>query len=357
MNAKTAIEMNSPGDQTDIKNLTKSQLALWLADQGFPAFHADQIFKWLYLRQADDFEQMTDLGKNLRSRLAQAFAILRLAIERLERSKDGSCKYLFRLSDGQHIESVLIPEKSHHTLCISTQVGCAQGCRFCLTAAAGFTRNLTTAEIIAQIRDVQKEMEAPDQLKNIVFMGMGEPLANLDPVLRAIETITDGDSGLKFSTRRVTVSTAGLVPKIPILGRATTVNLAISLNATDNKTRSLLMPVNRTFPLEALLAACACYPLAPRRKITIEYILIQDLNDSLENARRLSDLLRPIKAKINLIPFNEYPGSEFKRPAEDKINAFLQVLHDRGHTAIIRYSKGLDISAACGQLRGMNVLK
>ncbi len=342
--------MNITDPVIDIKNMSKSQLILWLADQDIRPFRAEQIFKWIYLQQADHFDQMTDLGKSVRNRLSAAFTMERLRIDRIETSHDGSRKYLFQLSDGNRIETVLIPEKSHHTLCISTQVGCAQGCRFCMTAKQGFVRNLETSEIIAQIRDVKKNMDSPEQLKNIVFMGMGEPLANLDNVIRAIDTITDSDSGLKFSSRRVTVSTAGLVSNIPALGRASTVNLAISLNATDNKTRSMLMPINRAFPIESLLDACARYPLPPRRKITIEYILIRDINDSLEDAQRLSSFLRPLKAKINLIPFNEHPGCDFNRPDDRRVSAFLQCLHDRGHTAIIRHSKGQDIAAACGQL-------
>ncbi|MFZ5570382.1 MAG: 23S rRNA (adenine(2503)-C(2))-methyltransferase RlmN [Thermodesulfobacteriota bacterium] len=349
--------MNLAEPLIDIKNLNKNQLLNWLAEQKIERFRADQIFKWIYLRQADHFDQMTDLGKSVRSRLTAAFFIERLPVERIETSCDGSRKYLFRLSDGNRIETVLIPEKSHHTLCVSTQVGCAQGCRFCMTARQGFVRNLRTGEIIAQIRDVQQHMASPAQLKNIVFMGMGEPLANFDNLLSAIDIITDGDSGLKFSTRRVTVSTAGMVPKISSLGQASTVNLAISLNATDNKTRSMLMPINRAFPIEELLEACAHYPLSHRRKITIEYILIRDLNDSLENARRLSDFIRRLKAKINLIPFNEHPGCEFKTPTESTVETFLKFLHDRGHTAIVRYSKGRDISAACGQLRADTALE
>lgn len=336
--------------KTDIKDLTKQELASWLHDHGLRSFHTDQIFKWIYIRQADSFHTMTDLSKAARSLLSLHFIIPRLDIKDMVKSEDGSQKYLFQLTDGRYIESVLIPEKDHYTLCISTQVGCAQGCLFCMTAKAGFVRNLTPGEITAQIRDIKYDMADSALLKNIVFMGMGEPLANFANVIRAIEVITDGDSGFKFSTRRVTVSTAGLVPKLSDLGRSTSVNLAISLNATDDKKRSMLMPINRKYPIKKLMEACEQYPLPNRRKITFEYILIKGMNDSDEDATRLIELLRPIKAKINLIPFNEHKGSEFKRPSDDMVRNFQKILSDNGYTTIVRFSKGRDISAACGQL-------
>ncbi|MFO7558904.1 MAG: 23S rRNA (adenine(2503)-C(2))-methyltransferase RlmN [Desulfobacterales bacterium] len=337
--------------KSDIKNLTKKDLIQWLQDKGIRSYRAGQVFKWIYIRQADSFETMTDIGKKTRTLLSSHFTVDRLETVETERSVDGSEKILFRLMDGNHIETVLIPEKNHHTLCISTQVGCAQSCRFCLTARDGFVRNLTSGEIIAQIRDVKNSMEHPELLKNVVLMGMGEPLANYDNVIKALDTITDGDHGLKLSTRKVTVSTAGLIPKFPDLGRDTRVNFAISLNATDNKTRSMLMPINRKYPIEDLIKACRRYPLSPRQKLTFEYILIKGINDSLDHARCLAKLLRPVKAKINLIPFNESPESEFQRPDDKVVNQFLKELHDSGYTAIIRHSKGRDISAACGQLR------
>jgi 23S rRNA (adenine2503-C2)-methyltransferase len=307
--------------------------------------------KWVYLRQVDGFEAMTDLAKDIRALLAGHFTINRLEQLRLEASKDGSKKYLFELLDRKTIEAVLIPERDHDTLCISSQVGCAQGCRFCLTASGGFERNLTAAEIIAQVRDIKNEVVDPDRLRNIVFMGMGEPLANYDNLIRAINVITNNDVGLRFASRRVTVSTAGLVPKLSVLGRDTKVNLAVSLNATDNKTRDKLMPINRIYPLEVLLDACRKYPLPPGRRLTFEYILIKGINDSEKDARRLASLLRPIKAKINLIPFNTHEGCDYERPAQAVINRFQEILIDKNYTVIIRQSKGQDISAACGQLK------
>jgi 23S rRNA (adenine2503-C2)-methyltransferase len=335
---------------SDIKELTRDQLIVWLEERKIRPFRAIQIFKWIYLRNADSFEMMTDLGKEIRDLLLDNFTINRLDITKKLESNDGTKKYLFKLEDGKFVESVLIREKSHFTLCISSQVGCAQGCSFCLTAKGGFSRNLTTGEIISQIRDIQKDMDESDNLSNLVLMGMGEPLANYDNLVNALNIITDTDFGLKFSTRRVTLSTAGFVPKFADLGKDTKVNLAVSLNATDNKTRSMLMPINRKYPLEELLEACRLYPLKPRRKITFEYILIKGINDSPEDAERLAKLLTPIKAKINLIPFNEHSKSDLKSPESSVVLKFQKDLNKYGYSAIIRYSKGQDISAACGQL-------
>jgi 23S rRNA (adenine2503-C2)-methyltransferase len=283
--------------------------------------------------------------------MSRHFTNNRLSQKEIVRSEDGSEKYLFELNDGNLIESVLIPEKDHYTLCISSQVGCAQGCRFCLSAKGGLVRNLTAGEIISQVRDIQQRVRGAKRLSNIVLMGMGEPLANYHNVVNALKIITDIDMGLKFSNRRVTLSTAGLVSNMASLGTDTRVNLAVSLNATDNATRSMLMPINRKYPLEQLLQACAEYPLGNRRKITFEYILIKDVNDTAQDAARLTKLLRPIKAKINLIPFNAYEGSRFQRPDEATTQNFQEILYQKKYTAVIRHSKGQDISAACGQLR------
>jgi len=336
---------------TNIMELTKDQLASWLKDHDVEAYRTEQIMKWIYFRQADDFEIMTDIKKEIRQLLSLNFTIDRLEKKQIEISQDGSRKYLFKLRDGQCIESVLIPEKNYYTLCISSQVGCAQGCRFCLTARGGFVRNLTKGEILAQVRDIMNDLDDPEKLKNIVMMGMGEPLANYKNVVGAIDTITDTRCGLGFSNNKVTLSTAGLVPKLQNLNQDATVNLAISLNATDNKTRDMLMPINKKYPLEILLNACRKYKLPPRQSIMFEYILLKNINDSPDDAKRLANLLRSIKAKINLIPFNEYEGSEFKSPEEDVINNFKEILRKNNYIVITRRSKGRDISAACGQLR------
>lgn len=340
-------------NKTDIKELSLPALEAWLATHGMRPFHAAQIMRWIYRRQTDDFHSMTDLSKPLRGRLAEHFCVRRLDRVREATAADGTRKFLFGLVDGERIETVLIPERDHHTLCISTQVGCAQGCRFCMTARGGLVRNLTAGEIVAQVRDAAFwHVAGGTPLTNIVLMGMGEPLANYPNVIDALAVITDADRGLGFSTRRVTLSTVGLVPRLADLGRDAAVNLAVSLNATDDRTRSRLMPVNRRYPLDALLAACRAFPLAPRRRITFEYILIRGVNDSADDVRRLVALLHGIRAKINLIPFNEHPQSDFGRPSPAVIEAFRQGLADRHQTALVRYSKGQEIAAACGQLRG-----
>jgi 23S rRNA (adenine2503-C2)-methyltransferase len=344
----------------NILDYTREKLAQWLEDKGSRSFRAGQIFKWIYLKQAQSFDEMTDLGKELRGLLVENFYLTRLEIEECQVSVDTTEKFLFRLSDNNHIESVLIPEKDHFTLCVSTQVGCAMGCEFCLTAKGGLKRNLSVAEIISQVRDarfylLQKKIE-PLKLSNIVFMGMGEPLANYENLIHALSIIMDTDYGMKFAARRVTVSTSGLIPKIEQLGMDTDVNLAISLNATDDETRSRLMPINDKYPISDLLEACGRFAMKPRNKITFEYILIQGINDSKQDALNLVKLLAPIRAKVNLIPFNEHEASAFKRPDQKQVLAFLQILLDRNMTAMTRKSKGADISAACGQLKAKLVM-
>lgn len=349
--------------KNDIKEFSQKHLADWLKQHGIEAYRAGQIFKWVYLRQADTFSEMTDLSKNVRDLLEKHYTIDRLEKSNIETSSDGTKKYLFQLEDGEHTECVLIPGKDRYTLCISSQVGCAMGCRFCLTAKGGFKRNLTTGEIVSQVRDILHDLPvqegAPETAKpfqSIVFMGMGEPLANFENVTGAIDIITNGDFGLKFSSRKVTVSTSGIINRFNDLGNSSGVNLAVSLNATDNETRNTLMPINKTYPIEELIDACKKFPMAKREKITFEYILIKDINDSEKDAEALATLLRPVKAKINLIPFNEFEGCEYRRPDDDTIHKFLNILHNKGYTAIVRKSMGRDISAACGQLRA-NQLK
>jgi 23S rRNA (adenine2503-C2)-methyltransferase len=349
LNTKSNIK-NPEINNLDIKNLDKMQLTEWCRANGLAPYRASQIMRWVYGRGVESFDEMTDISKKTRALISSQLFLYPLHREAIETSKDGSQKYLWRLDDGNSIESVLIPEKDHYTLCISTQVGCAMGCRFCMTARSGLIRNLSQGEILGQILGVRKDVRQEHRLSNLVLMGMGEPLANYDQVIGAIGIMTDNDDGLQFSTRRVTLSTAGLIPKLESLGLASKIRLAISLNAADDDTRNFLMPINQKYPLKDLIAACARYPLAPRDKITFEYILIKDVNDSLKDAERLAKLLRPVKAKINLIPFNEHPGSDFKRPEEQAILAFQDVLANKNYTAIIRYSKGTDISAACGQL-------
>jgi 23S rRNA (adenine2503-C2)-methyltransferase len=334
----------------DIKNFTEEEFVRWLGQYGIAPYRAGQVLRWIYHRGVYSFSEMTDISKDLRKFLSERLAISRLQTEQVQTSKDGSRKYLFCLKDGQHIESVLIPEPGHRTLCISSQVGCGMGCKFCLTGRGGLVRNLEPSEIISQVCAVRDDLQDPSSLTNIVFMGMGEPLANYNSVVHAIRTIT-ANNGLQFSNRRVTLSTAGLASRIDDLGRDVRVSLAVSLNAADNTTRNKLMPINRTYPIEMLLSACRTFPLPSRRTIMFEYVLIAGVNDTPMDAERLAELLRPMRAKINLIPFNPYEGTEFRRPEEGSILTFQKVLLERHYTAIIRYSKGGDISAACGQLR------
>jgi 23S rRNA (adenine2503-C2)-methyltransferase len=272
-------------------------------------------------------------------------------VEKQEASDD-TIKYLFRLHDEQFIESVLIPDPPRCTLCISSQVGCPFRCKFCLTGALGFRRNLSTAEIVDQACQVQQDQGTRLRITNVVFMGMGEPLANYESVLRAIRIMVD-PNGLAFSHRRITVSTAGLVPQLRQLGKESPVNLAISLHAPDDALRSELMPINQKYPLPELLSACRTYPLPPRKRITFEYILLDGVNDSPKQARELVRILHGVRAKVNLIPFNPVSphfDSGYRRPSEGRILAFQEVLHRAQLTAIIRQSRGADISAACGQL-------
>ncbi len=292
---------------------------------------------------------MTNISKELRNYLSLNTIITKLKITKTEISLDGTKKVLFELEDGNRIESVLIPEKNHFTACISSQVGCAMGCNFCLTAKQGFIRNLKSSEIINQVIQIRELLAQPEKLTNIVFMGMGEPLANFEAVKKAVKNIISPDA-LNFSRRRVTLSTCGLVPEIEKLGNDLPVNLAVSLNAGDDKTRNYLMPINKTYPLKTLIETLKQFPLRKGGRITFEYILIRGINDRLSDAATLARLLKNIRAKINLIPFNRYDGSTFKEPDEKKVLAFQDELIRKNYTVMIRKSKGADISAACGQL-------
>ncbi|MBW2368008.1 MAG: 23S rRNA (adenine(2503)-C(2))-methyltransferase RlmN [Deltaproteobacteria bacterium] len=341
---------SEPIQKQDIKDLSKDQLIKWLGSHDIEPYRAVQIFKWIYAGLVDTFDAMTNLKKDIRTLLAAHFSIGRLKTVTMETSRDGCQKFLFELSDGHSIESVLIPERTHDTLCISSQVGCAQGCCFCLTAKIGFIRNLSAGEILSQVRDIRRHVGKDAKLTNIVFMGMGEPLANYPAVRTALSILTDKEFGLGLSPRKITVSTAGLISKLAQLGNDTDIQLAVSLNATDDETRSRLMPINRKYPIEKLLAACWQYPLAPRRKITFEYILIKGVNDSPEDAHQLARILKAGKAKVNLIPLNPHSGCDLERPDDAVVTAFQEILHSHQYTTSIRKSKGTDISAACGQL-------
>lgn len=337
----------------NIKALGRDELQTKLVELGLKKYRADQILAWIYSQYARSFEDMTNIAKTEQGLLSSVFTLPIPKIVTTETSKDGTRKFLFELEDGRAIESVLIPDEDRQTLCISSQVGCRQACRFCLTGSKGFTRNLKACELVDQVLEVSRILKREEArgLTNIVLMGMGEPLENFDEVVKALKTVTS-DKGLAFSPRRVTLSTAGLVPEIEKLGKSgLKVNLAISLNAATDEVRDAIMPVNRRYPIKALLAACKRFPLEPRRRITFEYVLLQGVNDSGEDALRLAKLLKNIRSKINLIPFNPFPGSEFKRPDDAAVRRFQKILLDHHYTAPVRESRGGDISAACGQLR------
>jgi len=332
----------------DIRSLTPQKLVDFLTGLGKEKFRAGQILRWVYKRGVTDFAQMTDLAATLREDLSLRATVSDWTPAHIETSCDGTQKYLFQLQDGESIETVRIPmESGRTTLCISSQVGCAMGCDFCCTGQFGLTRNLTTAEMVNQVCAALKD----GPINNIVLMGMGEPLHNLDNVVDALE-IFYAEAGLDFSTRKVTLSTCGLVPEMAELGQRIKVNLAVSLNATTDAVRDVLMPINRRYPLAQLMAACRDYPLRPQQRITFEYILIREVNDSPDDAKRLVRLLHGVRAKVNLIPFNEHPGSSFRAPLSDTIETFQKYLLSRDIVAIRRSSKGQDISAACGQLKG-----
>ena len=348
--------MNSDS-KTDLRNLTQGEIVHFVESLGQPAFRGRQIMAWLYRPGISDFSQMTDLAKEFRLKLAEHAYISQFYDPLIERSSDGCVKFAFTLDDGKIIESVLIPESDRNTLCVSAQVGCAMNCSFCLTATMGFIRNLSPSEIVNQVCAVgdflrgepKGKLIGPDRVTNLVFMGMGEPLNNLKSLIKSISILTE-QRGLDMTNRRITVSTCGIVNKMMELGEQTDVNLAVSLHAVDDKTRDSLMPVNNRFSLEELLQACRDYPMAKRKRIMFEYILLKGINDSDEDARELARILRDIPCKINLLPYNESPGLPFKSPSGNRVYAFQKIIRDAGYSVFIRTSRGEDISAACGQL-------
>ena len=329
-----------------IKDFTLPELDNWVESIGERRFRARQLFRHIYARRVQSWDECSDLSKMFRVQLEFGAQLYALTLRERVEADDGARKYLFELHDRHCIEAVLIPDPPRQTLCLSSQVGCALGCRFCVTGRLGFKRNLSVAEIVDQVCQVQRDQP---RLTNLVFMGMGEPLANYDAVARAMQVLLD-PSGLAFSHRRITVSTAGLVPQLRRLGQESPVNLAISLHAPDDALRNQLMPINRTYPLAELMAACRDYPLAPRKRITFEYILLNGVNDEPKHARALIKLLHGVRAKVNLIPFNPHADIPFQPPAEDRMLHFQEILQRAQLNALIRRSRGLDIGAACGQL-------
>jgi 23S rRNA (adenine2503-C2)-methyltransferase len=339
-------------EKIDLKNLSPSELTEFLRAFGKERYRSIQILRWLYQKGVQSFDEMTNLSKRFRQELSQISLISTLRPLRMEQATDGTKKFLFQLEDGNRVESVLIPDKTRLTLCLSSQVGCAFGCRFCLTGKIGWKRDLMVSEILNQILAVRKILPGKTSITNIVLMGMGEPLANYENTMKAVALMAHPDA-FKFSSRRITLSTVGLLPQLERLSKEkTSFRLAISLNASDEETRSHLMPVNRRYPLNKVLALCKHFPLRPRTRITFEYVMVEGMNDSLQDAKKLLRLLRGIPSKVNLIPLNEAPEIPFKRPSEERIKGFQEILMEGGLTAIVRTSKGREISAACGQLQG-----
>ena len=342
-------------DKRDLKNMTLEEIEKFISSLGKEKYRARQIMKWLYQHGATSFDEMTNISMKCRTELRESARISALPIEKTQESVDGTKKFLFKLADGQFIESVLLREKNHWTICISTQAGCNMGCKFCLTGRYGLKRDLLPSEIVDQITCLRFNTPEGKDIKNIVMMGMGEPLANYENVLKAINIITV-DACAAFATRRITVSTCGIAPMIERLGQDSSVNIAVSLNAPDNDTRTRIMPINKKYPLENLIEACRTFPMPKRRRITFEYILIDGVNDSVEQAEQLAALMRGVRCKFNLISFNEFPGSDLKTPSRERIDAFRNILIKHNYTAVTRVSKGRDILAACGQLSGMAVV-
>lgn len=336
-------------EKVNLKSLSTDEIFHFISEMGLPRYRAQQLVHWIYRKYASDISEITEFSVDLRNTLNSRAYISNLRAAESRKSSDGTLKFLFSLEDGQTIESVLIPDEDRLTLCVSSQVGCAMGCGFCLTGKLGLVRSLSAHEIVDQVVAVNRMLRHERKITNIVLMGMGEPLANFDEVVKALWKITDL---VGISKKRITLSTAGLAPRIPLLAqKAPEVNLAVSLNASTDETRDRIMPVNKKYPLKSLLDACRKFPLGTRRKITFEYVLISGINDSPEDAGRLVKLTNGLRCKINLIPLNPYAGSGLNRPSDETVLAFQNVLLRSNLTAFIRESKGRDILAACGQLK------
>lgn len=332
----------------NLKALDREGVYRFIEDISLPRYRADQLLLRLYNKCASDIDEITEFSRELRNLLNACAYISNLKLVKQLRASDNTEKYLFSLDDAQTIESVLIRDDDRLTLCISSQVGCAMGCLFCQTARCGFVRNLKSYEILDQIIAVNRIIH-PGKVSNVVLMGMGEPLLNFDEVVGALWRMVDL---LGISKRKITLSTSGIVPKIPLLPRkGPEINLAISLNAATDDVRNRIMPVNKRYPIQSLINACRKYPLQPTRRITFEYVMIDGVNDSSEDAHRLVKLLSAIKCKVNLIPLNPFPGCELKRSPDARILSFQKILMQHKVRALIRESRGKDISAACGQLK------
>lgn len=336
----------------NLTELTREGVGDLMAELGQPKYRADQLYKWIFQRGANSLDDMTNLPKALRTQLQEAgWTMGRVSIDRVAVSEDGTRKVALRTEDGAVIESVLIQmEPGKFTQCLSSQVGCALGCTFCYTATLGLARHLTPGEIVDQVLKARQALPEGGRISGLVYMGMGEPLHNLEGVLESIRRLCDPD-GPAFTERRITVSTSGLVPQIAKLGEAAPVNLAISLNASDDDTRDRVMPVNKRYNIDALIKALQDYPLPPRRKMTLEYVLLDGVNDTDDDAYRLVKIMRKLpQARLNLLQWNPFLGPNYQRPPDARVRRFQRILLDKGVRVTVRMSRGLDIDAACGQL-------
>jgi 23S rRNA (adenine2503-C2)-methyltransferase len=336
----------------NLVGLLPGEMEALAEELGASPYRGRQLATWIYRKAVVDLDRMSDLPRQFRADLAERVTLELPDVDRVIPSQDGSRKLVFRLADESRVSAVLMPDDDRLTLCLSTQVGCGFDCAFCLTGRMGLQRNLTAAEIVGQLMVAHQLPTDGQRVTHLVFMGMGEPLANYAALVKSIRILTDARLGIGYSPRRITVSTVGLVSGIERLAREDLrVNLAISLHAASDEIRSRLMPVNRSWNLVALMDAVKTYPLAPRQRVFFEYVLLAGLNDTDEDARRLGRLLRGVRAKVNLIPFNDWDGAPFRRPPLARILAFQSILLEAGITTTVRWSKGEDIGAACGQLR------
>ena len=334
----------------DVAELELPELTSALQTLGSKPFTARQIYRWVYRRGVTDFERMTDLSVTLRQTLAATCTVSTPAVLRSDRSSDGTVKFLLGLADDQRVETVFIPDAPRKTFCVSTQVGCAMQCAFCLTGKMGLVRNLSAGEIVGQVRVMAQALDLTGSAFNVVLMGMGEPLHNYDQTMKALRILTD-PGGCGMPPRRITLSTVGVLPALERLATETVMpNLAVSLHATTEAARDALVPVNHKYGITDLVAACRRFPVRHRSRITFEYVLLAGVNDSMADAARLSELLTGIRAKVNVIPLNEAPGIPYRRPSDAQVDRFARALADRGVTVLVRKSRGRDIRAACGQL-------
>jgi 23S rRNA (adenine2503-C2)-methyltransferase len=339
--------------ERNLTELRRDQIAQIATELGEPRYRADQLHDWIFKRGARSFDEMSNLPKSMRQKLTDGgYAVGRVTLGRMAESIDGTRKLGIRLADGAVVETVLIPMgEGRYSQCLSSQVGCALDCKFCYTGTLGLSRHLTPGEIVDQVLIARAAVPADVRITHLVYMGMGEPLHNFDAVVESIRRLTDPD-GIGFSPRKITVSTSGLVPKIAALGEAVSVNLAISLNASNDEVRDRIMPINKRYPIATLIDAIDAYPIHSRGKMTLEYVLLGGVNDAPEHARELTRLLGRVrnKVRVNLIPWNPFQGPGYDRPSDGSVRAFQDTLERAGYTVTVRTTKGLDIDAACGQL-------